>query len=330
MFGSNAPNLIKLIVAELKNNGECLDGKLEREELEITDLADEEKRRYDIQNAFEQESRRLEEEAKEREKRDRIMKMCNKILETFGSYGLMLAPFTSKEISSVTNEQWESLRLRIFKQEKINLKESIIEEILYFSKWKFSNSSLEEILSGQCLVLLMEPTEEINSIDEYIYSLCKGNIKLITISKRKYLLKLIEIVEVNKIGIQENNANDKLDTESESQDRQNTDKESIDTQECIDKLRVWVPQDQYTKALAVKVLFPKLMEQLMLDNSEPPPQHIAFAFDVFKQNEIVSLMKKYPGSVMRYGLFSNDQPSKAKLLAKRMDSFEKKIGESTL
>lgn len=317
MFGADAPKLMKLIADELKKCSLDSDGCEARQEYNITDLSDEEQKRHQSQEQLMLECIKLEDEAREKEKRELITKTCEKILDVYGSYIVLIAfPMTKDQISSTPLDQWESMHLKFQKQEKISLKESDIEEILYFSNLKFTENDKSELIKNQCLALLFEVNEDITNLDDFMYNILNTRPKLQTAYKQKYIIKLIEMVDLD--SLKSNNLNE-----------ENFLKDDLsDSEEKLEVCPVWMPRDQYTRALAIKKLFPKLMESCTFDLRESIP-HVAVAYDAFKKQEIMNTIQKHSNDVMRIGFFSSDSPNQAKLLAKTMNSFDSKINEVT-
>lgn len=87
-------------------------------------------------------------------------------------------------------------------------------------------------------------------------------------------------------------------------------------------LGIWAPPDQYSKALALKLLFQNLSAPFKIPNNEPPPLYVAVGYDAFKTRDVMELSAKYPGMILSYGFFTSDIPPDAQLLAKTIDEFE--------
>lgn len=87
---------------------------------------------------------------------------------------------------------------------------------------------------------------------------------------------------------------------------------------------IWAPPNRNTKAYALKLFFPNLSNAYKFLETLPTPFHIAIGYDAFKAREVMQLNERYPGQILNYGIFNNDIPSDAKLIAKTVEDFEKK------
>lgn len=86
---------------------------------------------------------------------------------------------------------------------------------------------------------------------------------------------------------------------------------------------LWTPPDANTRAVAIKLLFPKFWEPIAIPEPEPTPPHVAIAFDTLRRKEILAIREKFPHAVMRYGYFTSADPHSARLVANSEKAFEK-------
>lgn len=98
---------------------------------------------------------------------------------------------------------------------------------------------------------------------------------------------------------------------------------------CIDVAGIWAPPNALARAIAIKVLFPRIYDPIALPQQEQIPPHVLMAFDCFKRKEILDLGQQYSNSIMRYGFFTSDDPSNATLVAKTADKFEEYISNNS-
>lgn len=77
------------------------------------------------------------------------------------------------------------------------------------------------------------------------------------------------------------------------------------------------------------MLYPAVIGSLLIPEPEPPPPYIAVVYDAIKRKEVLALMEQYPDTVMKYGFFTDEKADTAKLIAKSVPHFERKLKEST-
>lgn len=93
----------------------------------------------------------------------------------------------------------------------------------------------------------------------------------------------------------------------------------------MDVAGIWTAPNALARAIAVKVLFPRIYDPIALPDQEEIPPHVLMAFDCFKRKEILEMGQKYQKSIMRYGFFTSDDPNNATLIVKTGDKFEEYI-----
>lgn len=361
VFGSNSPLLQKTLLEELKKFKSVKEGTLERTALyDIEEVSEEEKLKAASSEKIAMELALKEAEKRAKEKYDRLVQTCENILEVNGHVGLLLAlPYSRDHIIDALKEWWDPMQLRLSRQDKVQITPEIIENMLFFSKWKCPEELIEEWTVGQSLAVLVEyKGEDTIDIDQYLLDWVYGPMKEPKGSPDSFAQKLIFTIEKKlaeqaaayqaKMQIaatslliasspellegasmlefdEEGKQNEK---EPEPEPVKEPEKEPSLVIECPDVLSVWVPGDSKTKALALSLLFPRMTSDQVVPEPEPIAPHVAVAFDTLKRNEVMSLINEYPKDVMRYGFFTSDDPEQAKLLSKIMPNFIRKAAEA--
>ncbi|GJQ67182.1 hypothetical protein Trydic_g8092 [Trypoxylus dichotomus] len=312
MFGANAPKLTRLIIDELKREEAIREGLKTREEMDIMELAPEEQVRHEAFEKERLEGEAIEKEAKLKAKDERLKLVVNCILQTFSGNGVfVIFPYAADKLSMV-HDLWDSGGIKPGHIEKISFKDINVDDLLYFTDYRFPESVLELATAGNCscYMVKVENPEDNDNVDNIVLSAVYGTSQQPPGSQESFALKMRTLVK-------------RAPQESEGEDKtaENSEEEELDG--------VWVPPNKPTRALALYMLFPSHTSSHVPPEPEPIPPHIAVAYDAIKRSEVMALIDEYPKDVLRFGFFTDEKPETAKLIAKTVIHFEKKAEETT-
>ncbi|XP_060518186.1 thioredoxin domain-containing protein 3-like isoform X2 [Cylas formicarius] len=308
MFGADAPKLTRLIVEELKKEQLTLDGKTtDRTPIDITELAEEEKIRYDAAEAIRREAKEKEERKKAKELMERRTAECENICKNLPNYGTaIIFPCARDKYKEVIGELVDEAGLVISQTEKVKITVEMLEELLYFANYKFPEKTTEDIVANKLsFALLFKRSSDglTGCIDDVVLQLVYGN------SRRPPGDDNSPSQKLSKPGAEQNLP------EEEAQDNV--------------VLGIWAPGNCLARAMILKVLFPTISSPFLLPDVKEVPVHVAMAFDAFKAKDVMELSDKYPEHVLSYGYFSSDVVGEAKLIAKTTDKFESRTASAT-
>ncbi|XP_030752429.1 uncharacterized protein LOC115879656 isoform X2 [Sitophilus oryzae] len=302
MFGADAPKLTRLITEELKKEQLAQDGQsTDRTPMEVTDLSDEERVRYDAAESIQREIREKEERKIAKELLERRTKECDTILTNVPNFGIVLIfPSAKDKYKEVLHDILDEAGLVLQQTEKVRLNEGMLDELLFFSENKFPKRTIEDFVNNKIsFALLLRRTNENLSgqIDDIVLQMVYGNCRKPPGDEKSPAFKLRK-VEV------EDNPDQVL-------------------------LGIWAPSNALCKAAVLKLLFPNICDPKKIPVIKEIPLHVAVAYDAFKTRDVFDLSEKYPGVVMSFGFFSSDIPGDAKLLGKTTDKFESRTSPVT-
>lgn len=122
MFGANAPKLTRLIIEELQKEEEARSSGRERVQLNINELADEERDRQEIIENMEREAREKEEAKAAKELLDRRTAEAKSILENLNHLGVILIfPHARTLYQDAFGDLLGEAGLQIAQTEKVSL-----------------------------------------------------------------------------------------------------------------------------------------------------------------------------------------------------------------
>ncbi|ERL86019.1 hypothetical protein D910_03433, partial [Dendroctonus ponderosae] len=197
MFGADAPKLTRLILDELKKEQSEQAGQpTDRMPLEITEMAEEEKVRFEVAESKEKESQAKEDTKKAKELLERRTKECANIVTNLPNYGAALIfPSAKDKYKEILGEILDEAGLDIYQTEKVQFNEDIINEMCYFTdiSKEFTEESLEELYNDESLMLLFKESArtEIEDIDDTILNMIYGAIRKPPGTKESIAQKLI-------------------------------------------------------------------------------------------------------------------------------------------
>ncbi|ENN75141.1 hypothetical protein YQE_08321, partial [Dendroctonus ponderosae] len=122
MFGADAPKLTRLILDELKKEQSEQAGQpTDRMPLEITEMAEEEKVRFEVAESKEKESQAKEDTKKAKELLERRTKECANIVTNLPNYGAALIfPSAKDKYKEILGEILDEAGLDIYQTEKVS------------------------------------------------------------------------------------------------------------------------------------------------------------------------------------------------------------------
>lgn len=183
MFGADAPKLTRLITEELKKEQLAQDGQsTDRTPMEVTDLSDEERVRYDAAESIQREIREKEERKIAKELLERRTKECDTILTNVPNFGTVLIfPSAKDKYKEVLHDILDEAGLVLQQTEKVQLDENILQELCYFAKYdeEFPEDYLEDLLAEKSAFLLLKVAAraDIEDIDDAILTMVYGSSK---------------------------------------------------------------------------------------------------------------------------------------------------------
>lgn len=307
MFGANAPKLTRLIIDELKKEESIREGARSRIELCLTELAPEEQVRFEASEKERLENEEVERLAKLKAKDKRLNLVVDCILQTFPTLGLLVIfPYALDKLSML-QEIWEPNGIKSGNIEKSSFKDINMEDLLYFTDYRFPDKILELASASPCSCYTIKMEDQEANVDEVVLHAVYGTSQQPPGSTDSLALKMRTTVPKT--------------TKAED------DAEAVEEDEELDG--IWVPPNSKTRALALYMLFPNLTVPHVPPEPEPIPPHIAIAYDAFKRSDVMALIEEYQKDVMRFGFFTDEKPETAKLIAKTVAHFEKKAEETT-
>ncbi|XP_074042871.1 uncharacterized protein [Leptinotarsa decemlineata] len=302
MFGANAPKLTRLIIEELNNEKLAASGEKKRDNiLEVTDMTDVEKARYEATESVARKAREKEEAKRAKEIHDRKVAECHNILNNLPGFGVVVIfPNARDKYMEVMSDLIHEAGLSIHQTEKVNMTQEHLDDILYFCEKEdeFDDHSLQDLMARQFLVLLMKPSPgtELEDLDEAIFTLVYGEPK-------------------KPPGSEDCPYQQLLFKEEPKED-------DDDSKEHHTLIGIWVPPTKFLKATCLRLFFPKLAKEFEAPPLQETPKHIAVVFDVKKMNEVLQIMNQFPNEIMHYGFFTKETPEDAELIAKSLRKLE--------
>ncbi|XP_060518187.1 uncharacterized protein LOC132696984 isoform X3 [Cylas formicarius] len=295
MFGADAPKLTRLIVEELKKEQLTLDGKTtDRTPIDITELAEEEKIRYDAAEAIRREAKEKEERKKAKELMERRTAECENICKNLPNYGTaIIFPCARDKYKEVIGELVDEAGLVISQTEKVRFTDELLNELCYFTsrEQEFSDVDITELLTKESLVLLFKISHksDIEDIDGAILSLVYGDSQKLPGSPDSVAQNLM-----------------------------------VEVEEGPEELAgIWAPDDPFVRATSLKLFFTKLSQDYTIPEPEPIPEHLAIIFGYDKKEDVFQVVGEYQDEVMRYGFFTTEKPDNTQLVAKSVRRLEK-------
>ncbi|XP_066156103.1 uncharacterized protein [Euwallacea fornicatus] len=316
MFGANSPKLTRLVIEELKKEKAESEGQTtDRTPLEITEMADDEKVRYEAIESKEREIREKEEKKKAKELLERRTKECENIIKNLPNYGaILIFPSAKDKYKEVLNEILDEAGLIIQQTEKIKLNDQIMEELLYFSENKrLPLKTIEDSGNNKlsfALLLKRAGDHLTGNIDDVVLQMAFGNLRRHPGDEKSPAFKL------RKLWVEGGKPREWADV-AESM--------TVDEIKEVEQdvlLGIWAPPNSFAKGMTLKLFFPNLAAPFMLPVVEEVPLHVAVAYDAFKAKDVFDLSEKYPKKVISFGYFSNDRSGEAKLLGKNTEQYE--------
>ncbi|KAF7273098.1 hypothetical protein GWI33_014161 [Rhynchophorus ferrugineus] len=301
MFGADAPKLTRIITEELKKEQSAIKGEAtDRVPMDITEMAEEERVRYDAAESIEREIREKEEAKRAKELLERRTKECENILNNVPNFGTVLIfPSAKDKYKEVLHDILDEAGLIIHQTEKLTLKEETLQELCYFANYdeEFPESCREELLNDEsCLLLLklsQHAIDQEEEIDDTIFAMIYGKMKRPP-GDHECVAQLLVTVE-----------------------------EATDDQPRKERVGVWVPMKPQLRATALKLFFPKVTKEFLIPEPEPEPDHVAIIFPINKKDEILPVVHQYQQEVMKRGFFTSENPDDAQLVAKTLKELEK-------
>ncbi|KAF2892729.1 hypothetical protein ILUMI_13445 [Ignelater luminosus] len=380
MYGANVPKLTRMILSELKKEEAAKHGQ-SREARDISQMADEERVRYDVAKAIEDERIRIETERKLQAIYDRRLSVANHVLQNVPLLGVILVfPHAMPNVKGVLEEFWEPANLAIAGTEKPRFTEEIIEELLYFAEYEFPEMELKSLLENQSMAYVVKPYDADlfhEDMDDFVLQFVYGESKCppgspdspaqqlktdVPVPKEVKeepapavsLAGMPSMPSISALKMPSSTHQSKL-LQSKTQFQKSSEavasKETLpgdsklkvsskpmvissttvavaepieeEKEETIEVAGLWAPPDPKTRALAIKLLFPRVYDPIALPEPVPIPPHIAIAFDAVKRREVIDVMNDYPDDIMRFGFFTTDSPETAKLVAKTVQKYER-------
>lgn len=338
MFGANAPKLVRLIIAELQNEAEAKNGNRERTFIEISELAPDEQVRYDAAKNLEDEAMRIEVEKAAQVLRDKRLAVANVVLDHYANAGVVLVfPQAAKQGQSTLAEFWGPAGLTVSVTEKTQVTEEMIDEMLYFTdrEKEFTKTDAYNLTNAPCLVYLIKPhnaDDYHNDIDNAVLEIVYGSSKCPPGSPDSPAQRLFSQPTKTEMmarlfGSSKTSLQSKIAMAPKK--KPGEEEEKKDEEEVVELSGLWAPPNAYTKATAIKLLFPKQYDPIALPQRPPVPPHVAIIFEAFKRREVLDLINEYRSDIIRFGFFSDDNPVNTKLIAKTLPLFEKAIAAGT-
>lgn len=316
MFGANAPKLTRLITEELRKEVEARQGRRERIQNEINELADEEKERMEIVEQQQQAAREKERAKAAKELYERRTAECHNILETLQHLGIILifphARLAYQEAfgdllgeAGLTISQTDKVSVVYFvcgvdsSANKFDLTEELLDELFFFGDNPFDDEAMEELLNNTSVFLLIKPIparDVTEPTDDLINEIVYGPSKKAPGSPDSVARHLAKVHP---------------QTEEEPHEK------------LPDRIAIWAPENELIKATGLRLFFTKYTEHYLIPEPEPIPPHYAVVFDAIRRSEIADVIEKYPEQVLRYGFFTSEVPEEAQLVAKSIKKYER-------
>ncbi|KAI4466131.1 hypothetical protein MML48_3g00010990 [Holotrichia oblita] len=307
MFGANAPKLTRLIIDELKKEEAIREGTRTRHEMDLMELAPEEQVRFEATEKERLESEEIERGARMKAKDERLHLIVDCILQAFPTLGVLVVfPYALDKIT-LLQEIWEPNGIKTGNIEKASFKQINIEDLLYFTDYRFPDKVLQLASAGLCNCYTIKMDDQEASVDDVVLHAVYGTSQQPPGSQDSLAMKMRTLVPKT--------------IKDESEEQIEEEEEELDG--------IWVPPNSKTRALALYMLFPTHTVSHVPPEPEPIPPHIAVAYDAFKRSDVMALIEEYQKDVMRFGFFTDEKPETAKLIAKTVMHFEKKAEETT-
>ncbi|KAH1014049.1 hypothetical protein HUJ04_002944 [Dendroctonus ponderosae] len=310
MFGADAPKLTRLILDELKKEQSEQAGQpTDRMPLEITEMAEEEKVRFEVAESKEKESQAKEDTKKAKELLERRTKECANIVTNLPNYGAALIfPSAKDKYKEILGEILDEAGLDIYQTEKVQFNEDIINEMCYFTdiSKEFTEESLEELYNDESLMLLFKESArtEIEDIDDTILNMIYGAIRKPPGTKDSIAQKLIT-------------------EEEQEQETQTEEKDKVKKE--TGNVGIWVPPDASVRATVLRMFFPKVSGDFAIPEPAPEPEHLTIIFPLNKKDEALQVMHQYPDEIMKHGLFTSENYEDTTLVARNFKQLDKLV-----
>lgn len=324
-FGCNAPVIINMVTVELKKLDLYTAGEPPAMNYAPGEITDYEKRRNAIEDAEKLAAQAADKAEKNAAKRTRMMETAENIIEAVQNDLILAFPNCRNFVVPILNDYWDAYGLGMAKRENVQLTEDKIEEMLYFTDFRFPPETVEMASEALCTAVLVESVGQ-GDIHEKLMSMVYGYANEPPGSVDSMYQKILEHIhkeenpEPEAVPSTPKAHEDGNQIEEDLPKKEDTPKKIL---ECdLNFWHVWVPNDPFTRAIALKVCFPKICESHVVAEPEPIPPHIIMAFDALKRSEVLEVIRENRTEVMRYGFFTSENADQADFIAKGIPKFD--------
>ncbi|XP_065172329.1 thioredoxin domain-containing protein 3-like [Atheta coriaria] len=181
LFGSNAPELQRMIMDEMVKEKECLEGIRTRPQRLPEENSEQEQATFEKHAKIEQDRERVKVEKAQRQLKDRRIAQAKNILDTMAHLGLIIIfPHAVKKSSDILDEFLPHTGIAISKKERPQLTEEAIEDIEFLSPDKMPEACKHHLCSERALALMLTVDQEMNPgpLDETILKFAYGATKI--------------------------------------------------------------------------------------------------------------------------------------------------------
>lgn len=191
------------------------------------------------------------------------------------------------------------------------MNQTMLDELFYFADEQFPDETLDQVLTLESRVLLMKPSpnadELTTTIADKLAEIVYGHSKQPPGSDDSpaQLLLTLQAAPVKEED----------DTEGDQISRMST--------LPVELIGIWTPLSELNEASALKIFFPKLVQNYLVPEPEEIPPHLIFAFEALRRHDIMKIAENYRPEILHYGFFTSEVSTQAELVAKNLYKYEK-------
>nr|XP_022918972.1 uncharacterized protein LOC111427860 isoform X2 [Onthophagus taurus] len=326
VFGINSPSLQRLLLEELKNEQAVREGTLHREGVDITTLSPQEQAEIDLKNEKKKRKEEKENAAKIKARAERLQVITDAVAQIpqqrFGFF--FIHPYAHDRMDLVKDTIWT-----VHKQansEKIDLTTINLDDLLYYSDYRFPPEVLEQAATAKCTAYVVKNDDPDVDMDEELAQLVYGESKVPPGDPDSLGDRLLtpytppELTADQKMDQMQKAASavkaETVPEEQQEEQPQQTEPAAPEEKEQVMMEGIWIPSNERTRHMAMYLFFPAMASAHVPPEPEPEPPHIAVVYDTWKQNDILCAMEDYPNEVMHLGFFTDEDPDVATLICK--------------
>ncbi|KAF6203137.1 hypothetical protein GE061_003553 [Apolygus lucorum] len=328
LFGTDSPQLIKVILKELEKEIKVLEGTAERKGVGWNELTEDEQiKAAEVFAKKEMEAERLkleEDMAKDRAKRRNLTRiarrMPNQTVVVYFPHGIK-EPETStgKRVCQAAYRvmvRCDVVGLQIADQLDLTLTREDIEQMLYNSPIVLPEEMLKNIHERQCIVSLIQ------------------KISPIALERRHSSTSRISVISVGDVlNVIEDSVASLIygDTRDPHNPREDSVVKIYEVElESGTKIPpCWTPVDFISKAAAMQILFPQKVRVLdVIEEPMPPPAYLII-FEAKRAKEVLDVAEPFASDVLHLAYFTSDDPGTAEKICHLLHELEKK-GEEVI